>query len=44
MYSLLKRIFVGRPLSSAEQEHQRLIKTGRQACAPPADVTARRDG
>ena len=27
MYSLLKRIFVGRPLPSAEQEHQRLNKT-----------------
>jgi amino acid transporter len=27
MYSLLKRILVGRPLSSAEQEHQRLPKT-----------------
>ncbi|HLF41755.1 MAG TPA: APC family permease [Acidimicrobiia bacterium] len=27
MYSLLKRIFVGRPLPSADQEHQRLIKT-----------------
>ncbi|MGH9039666.1 MAG: APC family permease [Acidimicrobiia bacterium] len=27
MYSVLKRIFVGRPLPSADQEHQRLIKT-----------------
>src|SRR6476469_4434415 len=25
--SFLKRIFVGRPLASSEQEHQRLIKT-----------------
>ncbi len=27
MYSALKRLLVGRPLPSAEQEHQRLIKT-----------------
>ncbi|HEY0397247.1 MAG TPA: amino acid permease, partial [Acidimicrobiia bacterium] len=27
MYSVLKRLLVGRPLSSAEQEHQRLAKT-----------------
>ncbi|MGH9034117.1 MAG: hypothetical protein ACRD0O_00005, partial [Acidimicrobiia bacterium] len=27
MYSVLKRIFVGRPLPSSEQEHQRLNKT-----------------
>jgi amino acid transporter len=27
MYSTLKRLFVGRPLASAEQEHQRLSKT-----------------
>jgi amino acid transporter len=27
VYSALKRLFVGRPLSSAEQEHQRLSKT-----------------
>jgi len=27
VYSVLKRLFVGRPLSSAEQEHQRLTKT-----------------
>src|SRR5258705_5089411 len=27
VYSLLKRLVVGRPLSSAEQEHQRLAKT-----------------
>ncbi|HZI38219.1 MAG TPA: amino acid permease, partial [Acidimicrobiia bacterium] len=27
MYSVLKRLLVGRPLPSAEQEHQRLIKT-----------------
>ena len=27
MYQALKRLLVGRPLSSAEQEHQRLIKT-----------------
>ncbi len=27
MFRALKRIFVGRPLASAEQEHQRLIKT-----------------
>ncbi len=27
MYSVLKRLVVGRPLSSAEQEHQRLAKT-----------------
>ncbi len=26
MYSVLKRLLVGRPLPSAEQEHQRLIK------------------
>jgi hypothetical protein len=26
MYSVLKRIFVGRPLPSSEQEHQRLSK------------------
>ena len=26
VYSVLKRLLVGRPLSSAEQEHQRLIK------------------
>src|SRR2546421_4084846 len=27
VYQALKRLLVGRPLSSAEQEHQRLIKT-----------------
>ena len=27
MYSLLKRIFVGRPIATTEQEHQRLPKT-----------------
>ena len=27
MYSTLKRLLVGRPLASAEQEHQRLSKT-----------------
>jgi amino acid transporter len=27
MYSILKRVLIGRPLSSAEQEHQRLPKT-----------------
>ena len=27
MYSVLKRLLVGRPIPSAEQEHQRLIKT-----------------
>src|SRR4051812_27945455 len=27
VFSFLKRIFVGRPLASSEQEHQRLIKT-----------------
>ncbi len=27
MFELLKRLFVGRPLSTAEQEHQRLPKT-----------------
>ncbi|HEY1737380.1 MAG TPA: amino acid permease, partial [Acidimicrobiia bacterium] len=27
MFSSLKRFFVGRPLASSEQEHQRLIKT-----------------
>src|SRR2546425_10733052 len=26
MYSVLKRVLVGRPLASAEKEHQRLIK------------------
>jgi amino acid transporter len=27
VYSVLKRLLVGRPLASAEQEHQRLVKT-----------------
>jgi hypothetical protein len=26
MYAVLKRLLLGRPLRSAEQEHQRLIK------------------